>query len=87
VIESRRSAIRDAARGPPSGARATSPARKVSEGHAITGGRDISRPPTVELKDVSLRYKGVQALDHVSLSIPAGEFFSLLLPVLKGHPR
>jgi spermidine/putrescine transport system ATP-binding protein len=42
--------------------------------------RASERPPAVEIRAVSKKYGRVNALDRVSLSIGAGEFFSLLGP-------
>jgi ABC-type Fe3+/spermidine/putrescine transport system ATPase subunit len=36
--------------------------------------------PDIELKDVSKRFKDVTAVDHVSLQVPRGAFYSLLGP-------
>src|SRR3990172_4298839 len=40
----------------------------------------MSEPPDIELVDVAKRFKDAVAVDHVSLSIPRGSFFSLLGP-------
>lgn len=40
----------------------------------------MSEPPDIELVDVAKSFKDAIAVDHVSLSIPRGSFFSLLGP-------
>jgi len=43
-----------------------------------TDAESDSRSPAVELRGVSVRYKGVAALNGIDLAIRQGEFFSLL---------
>jgi spermidine/putrescine transport system ATP-binding protein len=53
-------------------------ATSVGQGPSIAS--QSSRPNAVEVKGVTIRYRGVTALDNVDIAIREGEFFSLLGP-------
>jgi spermidine/putrescine transport system ATP-binding protein len=46
----------------------------------MTAGVPVPAPPEIRLVDLAKHFRDVRAVDHVSLDIRAGEFFSLLGP-------
>ena len=75
-LAERRESEPDAVRGSPAQRRdARGPASELGR---RTGAEDDPQRPAVELRGVSLHYKGVAALSGIDLAIKPGEFFSLL---------
>jgi len=73
-LAERRERDADAVRGAPT-PRRDGPASELGR---RTGAEGDPQRPAVELRGVSLRYKGVAALNGIDLAIRPGEFFSLL---------